>query len=84
MVAAGAQPIGLKLFSGARNWRICGCMKNFLKMHGLGNDFIILDARGDSDFSASPAAARARGHAEGLRRSCYPRAPRRELGTRRR
>ena len=59
MVAAGAQPIGLKLFSGARNWRICGCMKNFLKMHGLGNDFIILDARGDSDFSVSPAAARA-------------------------
>ena len=34
-------------------------MNNFLKMHGLGNDFIILDARGDSGFAVSPAAARA-------------------------
>ncbi len=34
-------------------------MNSFLKMHGLGNDFIILDARGRDTFVVSAAAARA-------------------------
>jgi len=34
-------------------------MTEFLKMHGLGNDFIILDARGGKALTVSPDAARA-------------------------
>lgn len=33
-------------------------MTAFLKMHGLGNDFVVFDAR-DSAFALSPAQARA-------------------------
>ena len=34
-------------------------MTQFVKMHGLGNDFVILDARGNADLRVGPPAARA-------------------------
>ena len=34
-------------------------MTQFVKMHGLGNDFVILDARSNADLRVGPSAARA-------------------------
>ena len=56
---AAALHYHVALFPDSRNWRISGAMIEFVKMHGLGNDFIILDARGRNDFTVPPAAARA-------------------------
>ena len=49
----------------AHGWRISGDRQarglRFLKMHGLGNDFVVIDARGAGGGPVTPALARALG-----------------------
>ena len=42
-----------------------GCMTHFIKMHGLGNDFVVIDARETAIPAMTPAVARALGQITG-------------------